>query len=61
MKKTNTKKQKRRGRKKDDLDIDDTELRRELSEKKRTNKEIMRITYVMMILFFGIILFILMV
>ena len=53
VKKTNTKKQKRRGRKKDDLDIDDTELRRELSEKKRTNKEIMRITYVMMILFFG--------
>ena len=33
------------------LDIDDTELRRELSEKKRTNKEIMRITYVMMLLF----------
>ena len=55
VKKTNTKKQKRRGRKKDDLDIDDTELRRELSEKKRTNKEIMRITYVMMILFFGMI------
>lgn len=55
VKKTNTKKQKRRGRKKDDLDINDTELRRELSEKKRTNKEIMRITYVMMILFFGMI------
>lgn len=55
VKKTNTKKKKRRGRKKDDLDIDDTELRRELSEKKRTNKEIMRITYVMMILFFGMI------
>lgn len=55
VKKTNTKKQKRRSRKKDDLDIDDTELRRELSEKKRTNKEIMRITYVMMILFFGMI------
>ena len=55
VKKTNTRKKKRRGRKKDDLDIDDTELRRELSEKKRTNKEIMRITYVMMILFFGMI------
>jgi len=55
VKKTNTKKKKRRSRKKDDLDIDDTELRREISEKKRTNKEIMRITYVMMVLFFGMI------
>lgn len=55
VKKTTNKKQKWRGRKKEEIDIDDTELRRELSEKKRTNKEIMRITYVMMILFFGMI------
>ena len=53
MKKTNTKKKKRRRRKDEETDIDDIELRRELSEKKRTNKEIMRITYVMMLLFFG--------
>ena len=54
VKKTNTKKKKRRRRKDEETDIDDIELRRELSEKKRTNKEIMRITYVMMLLFFGI-------
>ena len=55
VKKTNTKKKKRRRRKDEETDIDDIELRRELSEKKRTNKEIMRITYVMMLLFFGMI------
>lgn len=33
----------------------DTQIRKELSEKRRTNKEIMRITYVMLLLFAGMI------